>query len=523
MFIPLTIAIFSGALSPSCLEGQHYISARLQQATWKLEDLPGESGELTGRLREILSDWHVDLPCFSFDFLPSASHFPDFNATAALCRLRVEEMEYTLNVLYCEEQPTVRYLFYSALLRAEARWLKLLLKEKISRLRSDIDARLLLCEVLEEVYGTGVLVDEASRRGLSAELCGQLKGALASLYLELTINFGHLLQSADYMGYRYLFNDARYFHPVRECEVLKYDILQAGNRVKRLVSMDLTERCEADAMRLYADLVALLAGIKLYSHTEACLWQGVVALENFLFILCSSRRSDKRIPYSQLVDEQWMRTRLNDLCNDQYAGHLHYNEGRGASEWAIRKLNEPCLGFLSPLVACEASLPRMLRSYLQSRQELYEQNYSRPFISISSGEKLSIPLSRPLAVQLPDMGEVHTLLAFLPKVPGTRGGYLMSSEHVQWLEDDFLFFLQSGQIPLAHKNRVKILKGYVEVLYGLFFHYQKHRGGDKKDYAIFLASMLDVDAQPENLVSNYKRYIEAYEAFVSKENLRLIS
>ena len=261
MFIPLTIAIFSGALSPSCLEGQHYISARLQQATWKLEDLPGESGELTGRLREILSDWHVDLPCPSFDFLPSASHFPDFNATAALCRLRVEEMEYTLNVLYCEEQPTVRYLFYSALLRAEARWLKLLLKEKISRLRSDIDARLLLCEVLEEVYGTGVLVDEASRRGLSAELCGQLKGALASLYLELTINFGHLLQSADYMGYRYLFNDARYFHPVRECEVLKYDILQAGNRVKRLVSMDLTERCEADAMRLYADLVALLAGI----------------------------------------------------------------------------------------------------------------------------------------------------------------------------------------------------------------------------------------------------------------------
>ena len=80
-------------------------------------------------------------------------------------------MEYTLNVLYCEEQPTLRYHFYSALLCAEARWLKLLLKERISQLRSDTDARLLLCEVLEEVYDTGVLVDEASRRGLSAELC----------------------------------------------------------------------------------------------------------------------------------------------------------------------------------------------------------------------------------------------------------------------------------------------------------------------------------------------------------------
>lgn len=523
MFTPLTIAIFSGALSPSSLEGQHYISARLQQATWKLKDVSGAPDELTGQLREILSDWHVDLPCPSFDFLPSVSHFPDFNATAALCRLRVEEMQYTLNVSYCEEQPTVRYCFYGTLLRVEARWLKSLLKEKISQLRSDTDARLLLCEVLEEVYGTGVLVDEASRRGLSAELCEQLKGALASLYLELTINFGHLLQSTDYMGYRYLFNDARYFHPVRECEVLKYDILQAGNQVKRLVSMDLAEKHEEVAMRLYDDLVALLAGLKLYSHTEACLWQGVVALENFLFLLRGSLRSDDKISYRQLVDEQWMRTRLNDLCNDQYAGHLHYNEGRGASQWTLRKLNEPCLGFLSPFVAYEASLPRRLRSYLLSRQELYEQNYSRPFISILPDEKLSIPLSRPLAVQLPDMGEVHTLLAFLHKAPGTRGVCLMSHEHVQWLEDDFLSFLQSGQISLAHKNRVKILKGYVEVLYGLFFHYQKHRGGDKRNYAIFLASMLDVDAQPENLVSNYKRYIEAYEAFVSKENLRLIS
>lgn len=100
MFIPLTITIFSGALSPSCLEGQRYVSERLQQSTRKLMNLPGSLDGLTDQLKEILSDWQVDLPVPSFLFLSSASPFSDFDATAVLCRLRVEEMEYVATVSY---------------------------------------------------------------------------------------------------------------------------------------------------------------------------------------------------------------------------------------------------------------------------------------------------------------------------------------------------------------------------------------------------------------------------------------
>ena len=75
MFIPLTITIFSGALSPSCLEGQRYVSERLQQSTRKLMNLPGSLDGLTDQLKEILSDWQVDLPVPSFLF-PLRPLFP---------------------------------------------------------------------------------------------------------------------------------------------------------------------------------------------------------------------------------------------------------------------------------------------------------------------------------------------------------------------------------------------------------------------------------------------------------------
>ena len=215
---------------------------------------------------------------------------------------------------------------------------------------------------------------------------------------------------------------------------------------------------------------------------------------------------------------------LNDLCFQQYAGHLHYNEGRGASHWIIRKQKERCLTFLNLLITHDMSLPRQLRSYLLRQQELYEENYSRAFISIQPSERLSFIPSRPLGAKLPDEGEIHAFLAFLYRVTDGNGAYLVTPEHVQWLEDAFLLFLQSGQIAMIHRNKVKVLRNYIGVLYGLFFHYQQRRGGwDKQAYAAFLASIFDVDVQPENLISNSKRYIETYEKFAEKEKLRLTS
>lgn len=524
MFTPLTIAIFSGALSPSCLEGQRYLTGRLQQATRRLMDLSGTAEGLTAQLREVLADWQVELPLPSFLFLSSPSPFSDFDATAVLCRLRMEEMEYVVTVSYDEEPDTPRYSFYKALLRAEARWLDLLLQEQIGRMPGDAAARLLLCEVLDEVYRTGVMIDDACQRGIPAGLCRQLKGALASLYLTLTIHFGHLLQPDDYMDYRYLLSDVSYLHPIRESEALEYDILQAGNRVKCLLGGGITPGHESAALQLYGCLAGLLAGLEPPPHGDARLWRGVTALENFLFFLFSGLPLHEDRLYEALTDPDWINACLTDLCFRQYAGHLHYNEGRGASHWIIRKQKERCLTFLSLQIAHGMSLPRQLRSYLLRRQQLYEENYSRAFISILPAENLSFVPSRPSGAGLPDEGEVHAFLAFLYRVTDSKGTYLMSPEHVQWSEDAFLLFLQSGQVTTLRRNRVKVLRNYAGVLYGLFFHYRQRRGGwDKQAYALFLATVFDADVQPENLISNSSRYIKAYEEFAEKERLRLTS
>ena len=83
MFTPLTIAIFSGALSPSCLEGQRYVSERLQQSVRKLMNLPGSLDGLTDQLKGILSDWQGGLPGPPFPFF-SVTNQPSFHLSLPL-------------------------------------------------------------------------------------------------------------------------------------------------------------------------------------------------------------------------------------------------------------------------------------------------------------------------------------------------------------------------------------------------------------------------------------------------------
>ena len=135
----------------------------------------------------------------------------------------------------------------------------------------------------------------------------------------------------------------------------QYDILQAGNQVKCLLSAGITAEHEGTALQLYNKLVGLLSGLEQPPHSDARLWQGVVALENFLFFLLSGLPLHEENLYGVLTDQAWMNDCLNDLCFQQYAGHLHYNEGRGASHWIIRKQKERCLAFLNLLITHDMS------------------------------------------------------------------------------------------------------------------------------------------------------------------------
>lgn len=230
MFIPLTIAILRGVLSPASLAGKGLSSGKLRQAVRMLRLLPDSAEGVALLLQRVFEECqvHVELPASRF--FPSFRHFQRSDDTACLCRLRKDEMEYYfLHLAYGDEPATDQGIFYQALLHAESRWLRLLLQEEISHIYSDADARMLLCEVLEEIYSVGADADEAALRGFMPEVCLQLKGALASLYLNLTVDFGYLLEPLDYLDYHSLLADARYQHSLDAREAWEYDVYQMGN------------------------------------------------------------------------------------------------------------------------------------------------------------------------------------------------------------------------------------------------------------------------------------------------------
>ena len=492
-------------------------------AVRKLEALSAAQAFSASGLRSLLAEWHVDLPDLMPDFLPPPLCFSDALSSSVLCHVRMEEMECRFHVSYAAEQDTDLYRFRALLLRLEARWLKGQLRDIISRIGSDEDARMLMCTVFDEVYATGVQMDEALACGFSEELCGQLKGALASLYLELTVDFGHLMADDDYVDFRHLMDDVCYRHCLDEDKLLEYDILQAGNRVKRLVSAGISTEHEAEAMQLYGELVSLLERRAEGVADGACFWQGMVALENYCFLMHSDYIEKSGLSYAQLVDGQWMDTCMNTLRTERYVGHLSCAEARTALEWTLQKLDEPCLCFLSAGVDCEISLPRRLRDILLHQQVLYEQNYGRSFLPVDAEEKLSVKQVQAQPGGALNEGEIHVVLAFLPAVPVGGTLPLMSREHVRWLEEDFIAFLRGGAGEKIRVRKVEIRAGYAEVLYGLFFHYQKKRKCDKQRLALFLVSELAVDARAESLVSNCWRYIKKYEEFVAENGSHLIA
>lgn len=512
MYLPLTTAIFRGVLSPSSLGRLHGHSERLLQAT---RVLACASGGPAAGVAEALAGLQLSLPLTFPDDFPQRGFFSDLHARRVLCRLRTCEMEYELRISYDEPLPAVPAAFYEALLRAESRWLKRELAERVGQACSDHDARLLLCRVLDEVYDTGARVDDARRSGYQPGLCGLLKGAMASLYLELTVEFGHLLEAMDYLDYSHLLRDARYLHPLCEGEQREYDILQTGNEVKRLLCDRVTEASEPEALRLYDKLGSLHAAFNAPSSAGDGLWLGVSVVESFLFFRFSGIRLREEELYVLFSDPLWTESMLEEIYREHYSGHLHLREGRSASDWIDRKLKEHCFSFLKPEVDCRGSIPRRLCGHLRHQRELYERNFARSFGPAVPGKPFPVAPLPWGAPHLPDEKEVHDMFSFLCVDDG-KGERLMSPEHAKLLEQNFCSFLRDGQTYTACHHQIKILKGYAEVLYGLFFHYQQLHAGSKDDYAAFIATMLQADVQCENLKKNSSRYVKTYLDFVKK-------
>lgn len=509
MYLPITNTIFSGALSPSALDGQCSIDERLKQDVRRLENLPATLQQISALLAAVLAGWNAEMPplplflCWQADFLFR------YELYTPLLGLRADELDYALRLSGYMEISTSRYSFYAALLKAESRWLKLSLWEKIQSLHSDDDSRILLVEVLDEIYDTYTLLKDHGARSVQVGVSRQLHISLAMLYLDLTITFGSLLHATDYRAYYDVVNDTYSHQPMSEVAELEYAILQGENQVRKLVG-----GAGVSAEKVYGELVDLHACLSGGTVSKDRLCRGVLALENYLFFYLSGISLEPDERFLLLTDKRWIDHRLTDISLEYYSGDQSYSEARGARNWIAGQLREPCFTFLSPLIELEESLPRQLRSFLQKKKSLYEKNFSGTFVPFDKQQiSLVVPLQNLVSKEV-DEGQVHKMLAFLSENKGAREGTLMQQAQIQQLHGNYCHFLRTGAIPpLGGRKKITVPKGRAGIIYGLFFDDCDVRQADAAEYAKFLAEVLDTDATAESLRSNVQRYVQAFRRF----------
>lgn len=526
MFLPISRSIYCGALSPSALEGHRCTDECLRKDARRLAVLPAGLPELTERLADVLRNYGADFPPFPVVSLLPEADSCDTDFYSPLSLLRGDELDSMLRLSTDMEMLTPSHAFYDALLRAEARWLKLNLEEQITRLRSDNDARVLLLRVLNEVYALGCQVGTDS---------GAINAALATLYLDLTIVFGFLLRPTDYLDCHDLLCDPHFRRRMLPDEELKYNILRDENRVKALVNgrevrfledqfsgvrvaspADAPMRQEL-AGRLYEELATLIAGLSFVPADRHRLLRGITVLENYLFLLYSNRCVEVDDCFARFSDYCWMKHCCDNLRSRHYGDDRHYADGRSAYDWVEGQINEPCFTFLHPGIALTDSLPRLLRAPLLERKRLYAENYASPFTPVLPGEELSSVSMQPVASGVVNEAEVHRMLAFLYE---HSSSWLSQPVHAKRLEMLFCHFLHTNTIStLTAAQKIGLRKGCSEQLYGLFLYYCSKRGVKSEDCAKFLIEVLDTNATLKTFYKNgAHRYIQKYKDFCKENN-----
>lgn len=527
MYLPISLSIYCGALSPSVLESRRCTDDCLRKDIRRLAVLPATLPELIELLTDVLRNYGVDFPAYTFISSPPQADFCGADLYSPLNALRQDELDSHLRLSTDMEMLTLRHAFYNALLRAEARCIKLSLEERIARLRSDNDARVLLLRVLRQIYTLGCQV------GIDS-VC--INMSLATLYLDLTIAFGFLLRPTDYLDFHDLLCDPHFRRCILPGEEEKYIILQDENLVKALVNGREVRFLEeyfsaaraaspADASlleeragQLYEELAVLVVGLSFVPAAHHPLLRGLTALENHLFFHYSGLQQEGGDRFARFTDGSWISLRYTDLCSSRYGDDKRYVEARSAYDWVTAQLNKPCFSFLHPGITLADSLPRRLYAYLLERKQLYAEHFASSFAPVQPVKDLPVVSLQHDASMAVDETELHSMLAFLYK---QSTSWLLQPAQARSLEVFFVHFLRTHTIiTLSATKKIKIRSGFSELLYGLFLYYCSKRGVKAEECAKFLIEVFETQATLQTFYKNGShRYIQKYMAFCRENSL----
>lgn len=555
MYIFIADSILRGALSPLLYSGrQHGTYTPIPPMGGGSGDLSAQIAQLADYLNKILNPYHVTLPAFPAWTEDAKSDVSRSPLCSAILVGREDEMSGFLT--HYSEPVSPAYDFICHLLQCEDRWLKLNLRRQLERMSSGYEACSLIIAVLNDIYRCARNIHNAtllpptddpsakSLRQIENEVFGLLCKSLSTLYLELTVLYGNLLEQAQYMDYNEVTQTACFHHKPFKPEALEYEILLAENRVMQLVNARVSD---AAALSLYTKLCNKLEE---WTHCtrrtpSTRMLRGIVVLENYIFALRADCLPTDAHLYLCLGDPCWCDKLKQRLAENQYIADFCNNEARGALISVECQLASFAFSFLHPFdVAAfgpssslwSASVPRHLHSQLQTRSRLYRENPSATFITRPypvGGQPLIAP-SAPVAASTPASAvnptsrrdaieqrekEVRTRLDFLANKEQTL---LDDIRQLDYLKDLFCAFLKTGRINPSITEKIKIRSKCRTRFYGLFFYLHKIYLSNMPllDYARFLVNIMESNANTDTLRKGVaKEYIPAFEKHCRKHHL----
>ncbi|MBQ8672547.1 MAG: hypothetical protein IJ511_00590 [Bacteroides sp.] len=528
-------SIISGVLSPANLSDDCIHNNRFRQDARRLRRYSYAFTEMQNLLSTVLQEWGEAPPDYpDLSVTPDLQSRPD-DMMNYIHHLRMEEFDHVLTSPDCLQLSSPLFDFYDALLALEFHTLNLHIAEMLLRLRSRTDARTLIIGVLDDIYVMAAKLYENGCCHLSPSLCRHLRGTLACFYLELSGRYCDLLESEDYCDYHQLLADPLFDFPFSETEKRKYEILCLNAKVRHLLvswSMSVRDKSEDGTPKYkelgrayYASLCGLLEGLAdsrqqspvSWKELPAVLWQGVLALENFLYCLYSKQSTDKFLSYVLVTDSGWMATQISHFYSWEFDKEKVFDEARSICHDIRLRLMEECFTFFDTRLPALNSLPRRIYLYLQQQLNLYENNYDGRFVVIRVVRDEDIPDMPVTVADGPDMEAIRKIFDFLTNARSKHGYRIMQANEVDFLRRQFLCFVSNKGIPqVKQEQRVRVTDGTMGVVLGLFFHYCAIYKQDKEKYARFLYEHIANDCKNWKVFrNNAAHYRKAYTAFLA--------
>lgn len=428
MNLPITQSIFHGELRPNILSDIPF-----QVLSRKFNNLSGYLPDVENLFISELGKYAI----FNFEkSIPLNDIAPD-NYTHVI--------EYTIkpniDLSFPDPQPTPQLLFYNAIVKAEAKRIKLALYNFSEIVKSDIDTRQEVKETLKQIKSYTKNVAD-----ISDLIFQNILAQLIKLYFELTIEFDIILTENDFTPFEDFFLDCYSIYPTNEQS-------DAYNTAKLIQQAQKYIAEKADIRSLQKFFATICLAVKCNPQNEILVLVAS-SLENYIYL----KSKEKPLPvFEQLTDPDYLNAVFSDTKKEIEEQILPLTNPREIQA-RLEDIQAEQIKFA--LGSLQNTIPQQLDKWIKKQIELCETNIAQSFLPVANFERKStnIKAKKPKTSQAQLKRTAHKRLDFLTGYNRKEEQILKEEDYgrlISYVDD----FITNEQVP----SNIHLISTYTSI------------------------------------------------------------